>query len=81
MAEEKRRTWVRFRHRVATGALRALLGPVIRWRYGADIEGADLFRHGPQLILYNHQTPCDQFFLALSFHRPLYYLATEDIFS
>ncbi len=29
----------------------------------------------------NHQTPFDQFFVSLSFRRPIYYLATEDLMS
>ena len=35
----------------------------------------------PYLILMNHQTGFDQFFMGLSFRGPIYYLATEDIFS
>ena len=33
------------------------------------------------LILLNHQTPFDQFFVGASFRGPIYYMATEDIFS
>jgi hypothetical protein len=29
----------------------------------------------------NHQTGYDQFFVGLTFHQPIYYVATEDIFS
>ena len=36
---------------------------------------------GPYLVLYNHQTPYDQFFLMMSFRGPVYYVATEDLFS
>ena len=35
----------------------------------------------PYLILMNHQTAFDQFFIGLAFDGPVYYLATEDIFS
>ena len=35
----------------------------------------------PYLILYNHQTPGDQFFIGMAFRDPVYYMATEDIFS
>ena len=33
------------------------------------------------LVLFNHQTAFDQFFVALSFRQHLYFLASEDIFS
>lgn len=35
----------------------------------------------PYLVLYNHQTPYDQFFVIMSFRGPVYCMATEDIFS
>lgn len=35
----------------------------------------------PYLILYNHQTGFDQFFVGIAFKGPVYYVATEDIFS
>ena len=35
----------------------------------------------PFLILYNHQTGFDQFFVSLCVKRPVYHVATEDIFS
>ena len=31
--------------------------------------------------MMNHQTPFDQFFVGMSFRQPVYYVATEDIFS
>ncbi len=33
------------------------------------------------IIVMNHQTPFDEFFVGLSFKCPVYYVATEDIFS
>lgn len=33
------------------------------------------------MILYNHQTAFDQFFVGLAFKRPVYYVASEDLFS
>ena len=73
--------WVRSRHRVVTKALTRLIGPVVRQKYGVTAEPFQGEANQPYLILYNHQTPCDQFFVTLSFRRPVYYLATEDIFS
>lgn len=33
------------------------------------------------LVLFNHQTPFDQFFVSLTFPQHLYYVASEDVFS
>ncbi len=33
------------------------------------------------LILFNHQTALDQFLVSLAFRQPVYYLASEDLFS
>ena len=35
----------------------------------------------PYLIVMNHQTGFDQFFVGMTFRQPVYYVATEDIFS
>ncbi len=76
----KRKPWVRRRHRVITALARPIVTRMCKSRYGFRPEPVP----NPErqyLILYNHQTPYDQFFVALSFPRPIYYVATEDIFS
>ncbi len=73
--------WLRRRHAVARTLLGPLVALITRLKYRVR---ADKFREqedGPYLILYNHQTPFDQFFVMTSFRGPVYYLATEDIFS
>ena len=79
--KKKSKKWLRFRHRV----VRRLLWPPF-WiyaslRYHIQIEPFREQEKRPYLILLNHQTPFDQFFVGLSFRCPVYYLATEDIFS
>lgn len=77
--KKKKSPWVRPRHRVFRALLSVTLGPYIRLRYGVKVEK---YRgKGPCLVLFNHQTPSDQFFVGMSFRDPVYYLATEDIFS
>ena len=77
----KQRKWIKKRHAFATELARIVLTPVARHKYGVTPE-----RFGEQgdrayLVLYNHQTPFDQFFVGMSFRGPIYYVATEDIFS
>ena len=59
--------------------------PVLRlyakWKYGVTVERFKDKGDRSYLILLNHQTVFDQFFVSFSFFSPVYYLATEDIFS
>lgn len=77
----KKKKWLRFRHRV----VRNVVGPFLKlysiFRYGIKIEPFKEQEDRPYLILYNHQTAFDQFFVGLSFRGPIYYLASEDLFS
>ena len=79
--EKKKNTWMKFRHRVVTTVGCFLIRPFCRLRYNIHVERFREEGKRPYLILYNHQTGFDQFFVALAFRQPIYYLATEDIFS
>ena len=74
-------SWVRPRHRYVFRLLSPVFALVTRLRYQVSAERFTPDGPGPYLILYNHQTPFDQFFLMMSFPFPVYYVATEDIFS
>ena len=85
MKQKKKQThntklWVRRRHRI----FRRIVDPFIRlWmkHAGISVEPFPEGRRRQFLILFNHQTPYDQFFPVLSFRVPVYFVATEDIFS
>ena len=77
----KKKKWLKFRHRVVTCIAYMILYPYSRLKYGIRIEKFKQQEKRPYLILLNHQTPFDQFFVGMSFKRTIYYLATEDIFS
>jgi len=79
--QEKQKRWTHPRHGVVTGLLKAVLAPYCRWRYGITVEPFARQGDRPYLVLYNHQTPFDQFFVGMAFRGPVYYMATEDIFS
>lgn len=78
---EKKKKWMKTRHRIVTALLKPVASLLCRLRYHVRAEKFALQGDRPYLILYNHQTAFDQFFVALSFRGPVYYLATEDIFS
>ncbi len=75
------KSWMKFRHRVATWVARMLLYPYSRIKYGIRVEPFKEQGKRQYLILLNHQTAFDQFFVGISFSGPIYYVASEDIFS
>ncbi len=77
---KKNGAWLRPRHRVVRHIAYAILYPFSRLVYRIRIEKCRDRRQC--LILYNHQTPFDQFFVGMAFpHTVVYYMASEDIFS
>lgn len=73
--------WIKPRHHVVRAILGGAVGLYCKWHYGITVERFAQQGTRPYLILLNHQTTFDQFFVGLSFKGPVYYLATEDIFS
>ena len=81
MKKQKKKKWTLPRHKVITAILRYPVVWYCRLRYGVHIpRRAEQIRQ-QSLILLNHQTPFDQFFVGMHFRDPVYYMATEDIFS
>ncbi len=73
--------WLKFRHRVVRNIVYCILRPYVHFKYGIKIEKFREQEKRPYLILLNHQTPFDQFFVGMTLRGPVYYMATEDIFS
>ncbi len=79
--KKKKSRWVRPRHKFFRDFFNITLGTYSRIRYNIKIDRLPKDKRGQYLVLYNHQTAFDQFFVGMSFRDPIYYLATEDIFS
>lgn len=79
--KKKQKKWLKFRHRVVRNLAYIILYPYSRIKYGITIQKFKEQKKTPYLVLLNHQTPFDQFFVGMAFKGPIYYLATEDIFS
>ena len=79
--KSKKKKWIRKRHVIVTRILSFFLKPYIRIRYGMKVEKFKEQKDTSYLILLNHQTPFDQFFVGMCFKGAIYYVATEDIFS
>ncbi|MBO5870923.1 MAG: 1-acyl-sn-glycerol-3-phosphate acyltransferase [Clostridia bacterium] len=79
--KKKQQKWMKFRHRVVRNVAMAILYPYSKIKYGIKIDKFKEQGDRPYLILYNHQTAFDQFFVGMAFKGPIYYLASEDLFS
>ena len=81
MKKTKTKKWIKFRHKVVRSILFPFFVPYCRLKFGIKIEPFKEQKNQPYLILYNHQTSFDQFFVGIAFKQPIYYVATEDLFS
>ncbi|MBQ3235322.1 MAG: 1-acyl-sn-glycerol-3-phosphate acyltransferase [Clostridia bacterium] len=81
MAKVKKQKWTKFRHKVVRNIIYFPILFYTRLAYGIKVKKFKEQGKRPYLILLNHQTPFDQFFCGLAFKGPVYYMATEDIFS
>ena len=78
---KKNQKWVRFRHKVVRKVAYWVINPYTRWKYHIKIEKFKQEEDRPYLVLFNHQTALDQFIVGSSFEKPIYYVASEDLFS
>ena len=79
--KKKNKKWLRLRHKVVIAILRPFMHIYCKIKYGLKVHKFKKENKRPYLIIYNHQTAFDQFFIGLSFKQPIYYVASEDLFS
>ena len=80
-SKKKNKRWSKPRHKIVHALLRLPVHLLCKIMYGIKITKYKSKDKRPYLVLYNHQTAFDQFFVGLAFNRTIYYMATEDIFS
>ncbi len=73
--------WIKTRHKFITAIAYAILTPYTKLTYRIKLEPFLHDRKQQHLILMNHQTAFDQFFIGMVFKKNIYYLASEDLFS
>lgn len=78
---QKRQKWVKLRHRIISSLASLVLRPYITLKYHVKIERFKEQNGRQYCIVMNHQTAFDQFFIGLAFKGPVYYVASEDLFS
>ncbi len=79
--DAKKKKWVLKRHKVIRNVLFGTLGVFSRLRYRIKIKKFREDKKRNYLVLFNHQTAFDQFFVGISFKEPVYFVASEDIFT
>ncbi len=79
--QKKNETWLKPRHKVVTDLLRPVFGVYVRKKYDIDIPQFEGEGDRSYIVVFNHQTAYDQFFVSLAFKQPIYYLSSEDLFS
>ncbi len=77
----KKNKWIKKRHKVIRDIAGWVLKPYIKTKYNVEIVQHEENTPRQYLILYNHQTAFDQFFVGYALKQPVYYLASEDLFS
>ena len=78
---KQREAWIKPRHKVIVALLRPIVSLIASLKYHIRIDRFAQEGDRNWLILANHQTDFDQFFVSLAFHQPVYYVAMEDLFS
>ena len=78
---ERKKSWMKFRHKVVVEVLRPIFNIFVPLKYGIKLEKFKDQGTRPYLVVMNHQTAFDQFFVSLTFNRPVYFIASEDLFS
>ena len=81
MKKKNKKKWIKPRHYAVRTLLGWTLGVYTKLKYNIKIEPFKKEGKRAYLILLNHQTAFDQFFVGLAFKKPVYYLASEDLFS
>lgn len=79
--KKKSKKWIKPYHGLVRNIAFLVLTPYTRWKFGIKVERFAQQGDRQYLIVMNHQTVFDQFFIGMSFRGPIYYIATEDIFS
>ena len=78
--KKKKETWRKPHHQPNISVALPFLDLYTRCTYHIKVENHRKDKR-QYLILFNHQTAFDQFFVSMAFYRPIYYVASEDLFS
>ncbi len=78
---KKQEKWTKKRHVVMRNLAYVVLAPFAKYKFHCKVEKFREQGDRQYLILMNHETTFDQFFVGMAFKGATYYIASEDIFS
>lgn len=78
---KKKQKWIKFRHRIVWALAFVVLYPYTRIKYRIKIKRYREKKKRPMVVLFNHQTGLDQFIVGSALKGPVYFVASEDLFS
>ena len=78
---KKSNSWIKNRHKVIYSLICWILNTYTKTAYHFKPERFFEIKNRPYLIVFNHQTACDQFFITESCRTPVYFVVSEDLFS
>ena len=79
--KNKKTKWTKKRHAFITALAYVVLYPIIKLKYHIKFKKFKERKGRQFFVISNHQTSFDQFFIAILFKGPVYYIASEDLFS
>ena len=79
--KKKKQTWRKLRHRIVWSLAFCVLYPYTRIKYRVKIKKYKEKQKRPLVVLFNHQTALDQFIVGSGLKGPVYFVASEDLFS
>ena len=79
--KRKKTKWIKARHKIIRDVLIWIIYPLCVLMYGIKVRCFKEQGDRQYLILMNHTTAFDQFFVSMAFKGAAFYIATEDIFS
>ncbi|MBR6736796.1 MAG: 1-acyl-sn-glycerol-3-phosphate acyltransferase [Clostridia bacterium] len=79
--KDNAKKWVKPIHKFGKALVAFFVYPFIKLKYRATVEKFKEQNGRQYLVLYNHQTPFDQFFVGLAIKGVTYYVSSEDVLS
>lgn len=79
--KNKNKKWCRFRHKIVFDFLRFICTPLFKIMYNYKSIKYKLNKKQGYFIISNHQALLDPLFVALSFKKPIYFVATDNLFN
>ena len=79
--KNKTQKWVRFRHKVYIAILKYPVMFIFWLLYGFKHKKIKLAKNENAFIISNHQTQFDPILVSLGVNKPVYYVATDTLFS